>query len=94
MPNIFVLLLALGKSQVCCPRQFWRLGTEHCHANSAHFFLLILLSDIGGVLYGPWMRIAILSSIAISQIGFVAAYTIFVSQNLQVSSYLAIPPSG
>lgn len=29
--------------------------------------------DIGGTLYGPWMRTTILSSIALSQIGFVAA---------------------
>lgn len=40
--------------------------------------------DIGGTLYGPWMRYAILTSITISQIGFVAAYTIFVSENLRV----------
>ncbi|KAF9223706.1 amino acid transporter [Gyrodon lividus] len=39
--------------------------------------------DIGGTLYGPWMRYAILFSITISQIGFVAAYTIFVAENLQ-----------
>ncbi|KAM0748258.1 hypothetical protein T439DRAFT_328239 [Meredithblackwellia eburnea MCA 4105] len=39
--------------------------------------------DIGGTLYGKYMRLAILFSIVLSQIGFVAAYTIFVSQNLQ-----------
>ncbi|KAL8280932.1 hypothetical protein RQP46_006611 [Phenoliferia psychrophenolica] len=39
--------------------------------------------DIGGMLYGKYMRSAILFSIVLSQIGFVAAYTIFVSQNLQ-----------
>ncbi|GAA6014180.1 hypothetical protein JCM11491_004130 [Sporobolomyces phaffii] len=39
--------------------------------------------DIGGMLYGKYMRWAILFSIVLSQIGFVAAYTIFVSQNLQ-----------
>lgn len=39
--------------------------------------------DIGGILYGSWMRNLILSSIVISQIGFVAAYTIFTSENLQ-----------
>ncbi|KAI0783949.1 transmembrane amino acid transporter protein-domain-containing protein [Irpex lacteus] len=38
--------------------------------------------DIGGALYGPWMRFAILSSIVVSQIGFVSAYIIFVSENL------------
>lgn len=39
--------------------------------------------DIGGILYGPRMRAVILTSIALSQIGFVAAYTIFVAENLQ-----------
>ncbi|KZT73071.1 hypothetical protein DAEQUDRAFT_808609 [Daedalea quercina L-15889] len=39
--------------------------------------------DIGGTLYGPWMRYAILTSITISQLGFVSAYIIFVSENLQ-----------
>ena len=42
--------------------------------------------DIGGTLYGPWMRYLILGSIVVSQMGFVAAYTIFVAENLQVSS--------
>ena len=39
--------------------------------------------DIGGILYGPWMRNLILASIVISQIGFVAAYIVFTSENLQ-----------
>ncbi|KAG8831748.1 neutral amino acid transporter [Serendipita sp. 399] len=39
--------------------------------------------DIGGAIYGKWMRRAILISIVISQLGFVAAYTIFVAENLQ-----------
>jgi len=39
--------------------------------------------DIGGALYGPYMRIAILTSITVSQIGFVSAYTIFVAENLR-----------
>jgi len=39
--------------------------------------------DIGGTLYGGWMRRAILSSIVLSQLGFCAAYTIFVASNLQ-----------
>lgn len=38
--------------------------------------------DIGGHLYGPYMRNAILVSIAISQIGFVCAYTAFTAENL------------
>jgi solute carrier family 36 (proton-coupled amino acid transporter) len=40
--------------------------------------------DIGGVLYGPYMRTAILTSITVSQLGFVSAYTIFVAENLRV----------
>lgn len=39
--------------------------------------------DMGGILYGKWLRFLILSSIVISQIGFVAAYIVFVSENLQ-----------
>lgn len=39
--------------------------------------------DIGGILYGPKMRLAILFSIVISQIGFAAAYIVFTSENLQ-----------
>ncbi|KAJ3489480.1 hypothetical protein NLI96_g2098 [Meripilus lineatus] len=45
--------------------------------------------DIGGTLYGPWMRYAILTSITVSQLGFVSAYIIFVAENLQ-SFVLAI----
>lgn len=39
--------------------------------------------DMGGILYGKWMRAAILSSIVLSQIGFVSAYTVFTAENLQ-----------
>lgn len=39
--------------------------------------------DIGGILYGKHMRRIILSSIVLSQLGFVSAYIVFVSQNLQ-----------
>ncbi|KAH0585383.1 hypothetical protein H2248_008620 [Termitomyces sp. 'cryptogamus'] len=39
--------------------------------------------DIGGALYGSWMRYVILGSIVISQLGFVSAYTIFVAENFQ-----------
>ncbi|OAT05456.1 amino acid transporter [Blastomyces gilchristii SLH14081] len=39
--------------------------------------------DIGGVLYGKYMRWIILGSIVLSQLGFVSAYIVFVSQNLQ-----------
>ncbi|KAI6155234.1 amino acid transporter [Pisolithus tinctorius] len=49
----------------------------------AKFIVSGSFGDIGGALYGPWMRYAILSSIAFSQLGFVAAYTIFVAENLK-----------
>ncbi|TVY80798.1 Vacuolar amino acid transporter [Lachnellula suecica] len=39
--------------------------------------------DMGGMLYGKWMRTLIQASIVISQIGFVAAYIVFTSENLQ-----------
>ena len=38
--------------------------------------------EIGGVLYGRRMRLLILTSIVVSQIGFVCAYTIFTAENL------------
>ncbi|KAI8982188.1 transmembrane amino acid transporter protein-domain-containing protein [Mycotypha africana] len=40
-------------------------------------------ADMGGVLYGTGMRKAVLLAITLSQIGFVCAYMIFVSENLQ-----------
>ncbi|CUM68037.1 uncharacterized protein PRCAT00005752001 [Priceomyces carsonii] len=39
--------------------------------------------DIGLKLYGKWLQRLILSSIVISQIGFVAAYIVFTSENLR-----------
>jgi len=39
--------------------------------------------DIGGILFGSSMRVIILASIVISQIGFVCAYTIFTAENLR-----------
>ncbi|KAF9911734.1 neutral amino acid transporter [Linnemannia zychae] len=38
--------------------------------------------DMGFVLYGKWMRLSVLWAVALSQMGFVCAYLIFVSQNL------------
>ncbi|ORZ25874.1 transmembrane amino acid transporter protein-domain-containing protein [Absidia repens] len=40
-------------------------------------------SDMGCVLYGPKMRMAVLVAITLSQIGFVCAYMVFVAENLQ-----------
>jgi len=39
--------------------------------------------DIGGALYGKYMRGLILSSIVLSQVGFVSAYIVFTAENLQ-----------
>ena len=39
--------------------------------------------DIGGILYGKFMRTLILTSIVLSQVGFVAAYIVFTSENLR-----------
>ena len=39
--------------------------------------------DIGGILYGKWMRVLILTSVALSQIGFVSAYIVFTAQSMQ-----------
>lgn len=39
--------------------------------------------DMGGQLYGNYMRVVILASVALSQVGFVAAYIVFTAENLQ-----------
>ena len=39
--------------------------------------------DMGGILYGKYMRALILCSVALSQVGFVSAYVVFTSENLQ-----------
>ena len=39
--------------------------------------------DMGGILYGKWLRVLILLSVALSQIGFVSAYIVFTAENLQ-----------
>lgn len=39
--------------------------------------------DMGGILYGRWMRALILTSVALSQIGFVSAYIVFTAESLQ-----------
>ena len=67
-----VLLFVAALSYYC----FVLLVTTRLRINGS-------FGDIGGVLYGPWMRNLILSSIVISQLGFVAAYIVFTSQNLQ-----------
>ena len=45
--------------------------------------------DIGGILYGRWLRVLILSSVALSQVGFVSAYIVFTSKNMQ-AFFLAV----
>ncbi|KAI7862566.1 transmembrane amino acid transporter protein-domain-containing protein [Spinellus fusiger] len=43
----------------------------------------VSFGDIGGVLFGPRMRMAVLVAITVSQIGFVCAYMVFVAQSIQ-----------
>lgn len=46
-----------------------------------------LFAEIGAKLYGPWFQRLILLSIVISQLGFVAAYIVFTSENLRAFIY-------
>ncbi|KAH6686308.1 vacuolar amino acid transporter 3 [Plectosphaerella plurivora] len=71
-------------------------------ALSYHCFVLLVTTrlkvegsfgDLGGILYGKWMRTMILTSIVLSQIGFVAAYMVFTSSNLQ-AFVLAVTKCG
>lgn len=65
---------------------------------SYHCFILLVntrlkvtgsFGDIGGILYGKWLRVLILSSVALSQVGFVSAYIVFTSKNMQ-AFFLAV----
>ncbi len=67
-----VLLFVAALSYYC----FVLLVTTRLRVNGS-------FGDIGGILYGKWMRDLILFSIVISQIGFVAAYIVFTSENLR-----------
>ncbi|KAK6463746.1 vacuolar amino acid transporter 4 [Scheffersomyces coipomensis] len=51
--------------------------------------------EMGSKLYGNWLQRLILSSIVLSQIGFVAAYIVFTSENLRafISNVSGYPPS-
>lgn len=51
--------------------------------SSAHEKIGGSFGDMGGILYGKYMRAMILFSIVISQIGFVATYILFTAENLQ-----------
>ncbi|EXJ78954.1 hypothetical protein A1O3_08454 [Capronia epimyces CBS 606.96] len=61
-------------------------------ALSFHCFILLIntrnkveasFGEMGGILYGKWLRTLILCSIVLSQVGFVSAYIVFTSENLQ-----------
>jgi proton-coupled amino acid transporter len=43
----------------------------------------VSFGDIGGLLFGKHMRLAVLVAITLSQVGFVCAYMVFVAQNVQ-----------
>ncbi|KAG1147281.1 hypothetical protein G6F37_006181 [Rhizopus arrhizus] len=43
----------------------------------------VSFGDIGGLLFGKHMRLAVLVAITFSQVGFVCAYMVFVAQNVQ-----------
>ncbi|KAH8831544.1 transmembrane amino acid transporter protein-domain-containing protein [Flagelloscypha sp. PMI_526] len=80
-------VLFLGQGVFSSPLS---LFTFICLVSLFSFILLVRtkyvvsgsFGDIGGALYGPWMRLLILVSVAVSQLGFVGAYTIFVAETL------------
>jgi hypothetical protein len=80
--DLSIFVSPVGQNEICCFWQFWGLVASPLVSHATYVVGL----DIGGALYGPYMRYAILTSIVISQIGFVAAYMIFVSENLRVRS--------
>ncbi|RIA94716.1 transmembrane amino acid transporter protein [Glomus cerebriforme] len=69
-----IVLVFIAVISLC---SFLLLIRTRSHLNYPYSF-----GDIGAALYGNWMRLAVLFSITISQIGFVCAYMIFVAENL------------
>ncbi|KAH9957401.1 transmembrane amino acid transporter protein-domain-containing protein [Russula dissimulans] len=85
-------VLFLGKAFLNGGILFSALTLSAVAMISLYAFLLLVktkfavsgsFGDLGETLYGPWMRYVILTSIVVSQIGFVAAYAIFVAENLE-----------
>ncbi|KAF8340300.1 transmembrane amino acid transporter protein-domain-containing protein [Cantharellus anzutake] len=85
-------ILFLGKAFYNGGLLFSILTLTFIAAISLYSFILLIktkfvvsgsFGDLGGILYGRWLRVAILTSIVISQLGFVSAYTIFIASNFQ-----------
>ena len=72
---LFSNLVLLGVAALC----------YYCFILLVHTRLKVpgSFGDMGGLIYGPWMRHLILSSVALSQIGFVSAYIVFTSESMQ-----------
>lgn len=82
---VFIALISLYSFLLLVDTKFVVSGSfgGACVNRLTVYRILNLGLDIGGTLYGPWMRYAILGSIVVSQLGFVGAYIIFVAENLQ-----------
>lgn len=74
---LFSSLLLLSVAALCFHCFILLVNTRQSLKVEASF------GDLGGILYGKWFRALILFSIVISQVGFVAAYTVFTAENLQ-----------
>ncbi|KAJ7848865.1 transmembrane amino acid transporter protein-domain-containing protein [Mycena olivaceomarginata] len=92
--DVMSILLSPTLTSVQLLQRWYPLLVSSLHFHRPHLYSFLLhvytkfrvsgsFGVIGGTLYGLWMRYLILGSIVVSQIGFVAAYIIFVAQNLQ-----------
>lgn len=54
---------------------------------STRFTIEASFGELGGILYGKWLRILILGSLVLSQIGFVSAYIVFTAENLKAFAF-------
>ncbi|KAI8339693.1 transmembrane amino acid transporter protein-domain-containing protein [Chlamydoabsidia padenii] len=96
---VFLLLKSFVGTVMFLPKAFFNGGLFFSTALltvisviSLYTFLLLVetrnkvpasFGDIGGILFGKYMRMAVLIAITFSQVGFVCAYMVFVAQNTQ-----------
>lgn len=96
---LLLLKSFIGTGVLFLPKAYLNGGMMFCNvvllgvASLSYYCFILLVNtrlkiegsfgDMGGILYGKWMRALILTSVALSQIGFVSAYIVFTAESMQ-----------